>query len=103
MTQTISNADWRSPRRMLSDVFSISAHLMRRDKPHKGLLLPIFECEEGREWTFRFKYGRSSETYVVEREWINFSRLRDLKTGDIVEFWRDNDNRRFLITWDYSS
>jgi len=66
---------------------------------HKGALFPIFDCEEGRVWPFRFKYGRSSEPYVFEREWINFLRLKALKTGDIVKFWGDNTNRRFLITY----
>ena len=64
----------------------------------EGMSLTVHDWDEGVDQKFWFKRWGSNGTYVLLREWGHFVRRRAIKACDIVRFWRDTINHRFLIT-----
>ncbi|WRX21209.1 AP2/ERF domain - like 10 [Theobroma cacao] len=53
----------------------------------KGVLLN-FEDNMGQVWRFRYCYWKSSQSYVLTKDWTRFVKEKKLKAGDAVSFWR---------------
>ncbi|XP_074581897.1 B3 domain-containing protein Os03g0120900-like isoform X2 [Curcuma longa] len=53
----------------------------------KGLVLG-FEDAGGRQWSFRYSYWHSSQSYVMTKGWSRFVKEKQLRAGDTVSFSR---------------
>ncbi|XP_062180825.1 AP2/ERF and B3 domain-containing protein Os01g0141000-like [Phragmites australis] len=51
----------------------------------KAILLN-FEDDEGTVWRFRYSYLNTSQSYVLNKDWIRFVREKGLRAGDTVLF-----------------
>lgn len=66
----------------------------------EGMPFTIIDLDSDEEIEKRlvFKHQRSTQTYVILGGWKDLVRRRELKAGDIVKFWWDNVERKFLIS-----
>lgn len=55
-----------------------------------------FEDEEGKEWSFRYSYWTSSQSYVLTKGWSKYVKEKRLEAGDVVSFFR---GRTLHIRW----
>jgi RAV-like factor len=53
----------------------------------RGIMIN-FEDEEGTIWRFRYAYWSSSGNHVLNGGWAQFAREKDVRPGDVVQFWR---------------
>lgn len=53
----------------------------------KGVMIN-FEDEAGMIWRFRYAYWSSSGNHVLNGGWAQFAREKDVRPGDVVQFWR---------------
>ncbi|XP_042446469.1 B3 domain-containing protein Os04g0581400-like [Zingiber officinale] len=57
------------------------------DMADKGVLL-CFEDAAGEQWSFRYSYWHSSQSYVMTKGWSRFVKEKHLHAGDTVSFLR---------------